>query len=136
MLLWIWTRDDESGLLDDEFRDGDVLQTKPDSFELSIGTQEKKSYLIIKIPDPPNIAKFMAELVVSEYSPGQTSGEENVVRRRRKFTLDWRTAFIAEEIATIEDANAVLPDGTLASGGTVTAGVVSDKFTVSDFRRK
>ena len=37
MLIWIFTRDDESGLLDGEFRNGDISQTKPDSFEASIG---------------------------------------------------------------------------------------------------
>ena len=136
MLLWIWTRNDETGLLDDEFRDGDVLQTKPDSFELSIGTQEKKSFLIVKIPDPPNMAKVEADLVRSEYAPGQTPGDDHVVRRKRLYWLDWRTKFTFLETGQVEDSNTQLPDGTLVSGGTVTSGVVSGKFTISDFRRK
>lgn len=135
MLLWIWTRNDETGLLDDEFRDGDILQTKPDSFEPSLGTQEKKSYLIVKIPDPPNLAKVATDLVTPEYMAGQTP-EENVIRRKCRYTLDWRTKFVASEIATVEDANAMLADGTLESGGTVVSGVVSGKFSIMDFRRK
>lgn len=136
MLLWIWTRNDETGLLDDEFKDGDILQTKPDSFEPSIGGQEKKSYLIVKIPDPPNTAKVMTELVRPEYSPGATPDDEHVIRRKCRFRLDWRTRFTATEIATIVDANAVLADGTTSQGGTVTSGVVSGLFTIADFSRK
>lgn len=136
MLLWIWPRNDETGLLDDEFRDGDVLQTKPDSFEGSIGLQEKKSWLIIKIADPPNYSKVEADLVRSEYTPGPTLGDDPVVRRKRLYTLDWRTQFTAAEIAIIEDANQTLPDGALSSGGTVASGVVSGKFTIGSLRRK
>lgn len=135
MLLWIWTRNDETGLLDDEFRDGDILQTKPDTFESSIGSQEKKSYLIIKIPDPPNLAKVTSDLVLPEYGVG-ASPDEVVIRRKCRYSLDWRTKFTAAEIATVVDANAMLPDGTLESGGTVTSGVVSGKFVITDFRRK
>ena len=136
MLLWVWFRNDETGLLDDEFRDGDVLQTKLDSFEPSIGTQEKKSWLIVKIPDPANIQKFRDDFERAEYSPGPTAESENVVRRKRIYRLPWRNKFSAEEIAVIEDANAMLADGNTASGGTVVSGVVSGLFTVADFVRK
>ncbi len=136
MLIWIFPRDDESGLLDDEFRDGDVLQTKPDTFEPSIGNQEKKSFLIVKIPDPPNMAKFESELVQPEYSPGATPDDDHVIRRKRKYRIDWRVKFTEQEIGLVEDANDQLPDGVTAQGGTVTTGVLSGLFEVKDFRRK
>jgi len=135
MILWIWTRNDATGLLDGEFRDSDIGQTKPDSFEPSIGVQEKKSWLIIKIPDPPNYAAVAEDLVTPEYAAGQTP-DENVIRRARRYRLDWRTQFTASEIAIIEDALQILPDGTTQAGGTVTSGVVSGLFTINDFRRK
>ncbi len=136
MLIWIWTRDDESGLLDGEFRDGDIFQTKPDSFEASIGGQEKKSYLIIKTPDPPNYTKFASEVEAAEYAPGPTLGSENVVRNKRKYRLEWRTKFSSSETVLIESANDTLPDGATEGGGTVTAGVVDGLFTVTDLIRK
>lgn len=136
MLLWIWTRNDATGLLDDEFRDGDVLQTKPDSFEPSIGTQEKKSFLILKVPDPPNMAVVEQELVRTEYAPGESSSELNVVRRKRIYRLNWRAKFTEDEIALVASANDTLPDGSTANGGTVAAGVVSGLFTIAEFIRK
>lgn len=135
MLLWIWTRDDETGLLDDEFKDGDILQVKPDSFEGSIGLQEKKSFLILKVTDPPNLNKVMDDLVTPEFGAGPTP-DENVVRRKCRYTLDWRLKFIAEEITTIANPATMLADGVTAQGGTVASGVVSGLFTVQDLRRK
>ncbi|MEM8668740.1 MAG: hypothetical protein AAGG48_14565 [Planctomycetota bacterium] len=136
MLLWIWTRNDESGLLDDEFRDGDIFQVKPDSFEQFLGNQDVRSYLIVKVPDPPNFAKFEEQLVEPEYGPGATSGDENVVRRQRKYRLDWRSKFIASEQALIESTSDTLPDGTTSGSGTVANGVVSELFTIADLIRK
>lgn len=135
MLLWIFTRNDETGLLDDEFRDGDILQTQADALEPTIGSQDKKSYLIVKIPDPANLAKVTADIVLPEYVSGPTP-DANVVRRKRRYRLDWRTKFSQEEIALIEDANDLLPDGTTAGGGTVTSGVVAGLFAITDFVRK
>src|SRR4030042_1714347 len=124
MILWIWPNDDETGLLDDEFKDGDVLQTKPDSFEPSIGSVEKKTKLIIKIPDPLNLAKVTEDLVRPEYVSGPTP-DETVIRRKCRYTLDWRTRFAESEIAIIEDGLPMLPDGATQSGGVVTRGVGS-----------
>ena len=135
MLLWIWTRNDASGLLDDEFRDGDVFHTAPDDFEPSIGNQEKKSFLIIKIPDPPNMARVSEDLVRPEYAAGP-SADANVIRRQRLYSLDWRPKFALTEIEIIEDPNQMLPDGTLLNGGTVTSGVVSGVFVIGDLSRK
>ena len=131
MLLWIWPKNDGTGLLDREYKDGDVFMTRPDSFEPSIGDQEKKSKLIINIPDPPNMSAVEAELVRSEFAPSQTGGEDNVVRRKRIYTLNWRLKFTEEEIAIIEDPTQVLPDGEY-----VTSGVVHGLFVINDFSRK
>lgn len=136
MLIWIWTRNDETGLLDDEFKDGDPLKTEPDSFELSIGSQEKKSWLIIKVPDPPNLEKVREDLDKSEYRSGSTPDAPHPIRRKRLYTLDWRSKFTSDEITIVEDAAQMLPDGDLASGGSVAAGVVSGKFTMADLSRK
>lgn len=135
MLIWIWTRNDETGVLDDEFRDGDVFKTKPDTFEASIGGIEKKSWLIVKTPDPPNYAKVESDLERPEYAQGP-SPEQSVIRRKRIYRCDWRSKFTADEIAIIEDATATLPDGDTANGGTVTAGVVAGLFNVGDLVRK
>lgn len=136
MLVWIWPRNDETGLLDDEFRDGDPLLTKPDSFEPSIGIQEKKSWLIVKIPDPQNVAKFQTDFERAEYTPGATAAEDPSIRLKRIYRLPWRNKFSASEIATVEDSNAMLADGQTSGGGTVVSGVVSGLFTVNDFVRK
>lgn len=135
MLLQILVRDEGSGFLDHEGRDGDPLIVHLDSFEPSLGVQDKKSFLIVKIPDPPNLESVKAALGESEFAQGP-SAEEVVVRRFRKYAVNWRSKFTQDEIDIIEDSNAMLPDGALSSGGTVTSGVVSGKFTVLDFLRK
>ncbi|NNE62342.1 MAG: hypothetical protein HKN35_15730, partial [Woeseia sp.] len=95
-----------------------------------------KSFLILKIPDPPNYNKFETDMVDPEYTPGATPGSENVIRRKRKYKIDWRQRFSANEINLIESASDTLPDGATQGGGTVVSGVVSDLFTVSDMLRK
>lgn len=134
MQILIWTRNDETGLLDDEFRDGDPLQVRDDAF--AFGPQEKKSWLAIKIPDPSLFEKFAADFERSEYSPDPNSEVGSIVRHKRIYRLPWRNKFSANEIATIEDANAMLADGATSGGGTVVSGVVSGLFTVADFVRK
>lgn len=128
MKLLIWTRNDETGLLDDEFRDGDVFLVGDDS--MPIGNQEKKSWLAIKIPNPPNMEKVMEEFQRSEYASGRSLGDDPVVRRKRIFTLDWRSKFTASDIERIEKAQG-LPDG-----NDVVDGIVINKFTIKDFSRK
>jgi len=121
MLVYIWTRNDGSGILDDEFRDGDIFMVKPDTWEVNVGEQEKKSWLIVKMPDPPNMSAVMEGLVESEYAIGADGFP--VVTRARKYRVDWRPKFTAEEVAIIVDA-------------TQTLGVVYDRFTVVDCNRK
>ena len=133
MLLWIFTHDDETGLLDNEHKDGDIMQTKPDGSP--VGTQEPKSYLIVQVPDPASYEMVAEELVRSQYEPGATPSSEHEMRHKRIYRLDWRSKFTAAEIALIESATEMLPDGDTAQGGTVASGVVSGLFTLKDFRR-
>lgn len=130
MIVQIWCRNDGTGLLDEEMRDGDVFAVYPDSFESSLGTNDKRSWLCVKIPDPPNVAAIMPALVESEWAPGPTP-DENIIRRARIYKCNWRSKFTSEEIAIIEDALQTLPDGPY-----VTSGVVHGKFTIADFSRK
>lgn len=136
MLVFIWPRDDATGQLDDEFKDGDIFRVAPDSDESGLGVFDTQSWLVVKIPDPPNQELFEVELVGSEYAPGASPTEPNVVRHKRKYYCNWRSKFSEAEIQTIEDQSVKLSDGQLSSGGTVAAGVVSGKFTVQDFLRK
>lgn len=137
MLLQIWTRDDETGLFDDEYRDGDVFRARPDSDEASLGNIEKKSWLFVKVPDPPNMAKFMDEIQRPAYAPGATPADDHVVVQKARFYVDWRSKFVQSEIAIIEDFNQTFADGPLDSGGEVLASVIqTGKFTVADVVRK
>lgn len=113
MLVYIWTRDD--GITDQDFFDGDVFLIFDDTHVP--GAQEEKSWLIAKVPDYP----FKDELVSSEYAQGP--GIDPVIRRQRKYRVDWRPKFTPEEVIVIEDA-------------TQTLGVVEGKFNVSDITRK
>ena len=136
MIALIWVRDDETGILEDEFKDGDIHVIHPDSFEPSLGAQEKKSWLVVKIPDPPNLAKVQNDLTKSEYRSGESNNHPPVVAKKRLYRLEWRSRFDGSEIAVIEDAAQQLPDGTTSAGGTVTDGVLDGVFTAADFRKK
>lgn len=136
MIIQLFTRDDETGILDGELRDGDVFATKLDSEEGTIGGIEKRTYLFIKVPDPPKIESFGKELVKPEYMPAPSGSTEPEIRYGRKYRIDWRTKFTQDEIDLIESAADTLPDGPTFGGGTVTAGVVSGLFTVNDLIRK
>lgn len=124
MLVWIWTRNDAAGL-DGDFFEGDIFKVRPDSFEPSIGDQEKKSWLIVKMPDHPTgfdaASPNASKLVESEYTLGADGLPE--VRKARKYRMDWRAKFTPDEITIIEDANATL-------------GVVYDRFEHRDIARK
>src|SRR3990167_2008017 len=62
MLIQLLVRDEGTGFLDHEGRDSDPLITFLDSFEASLGSQDKKSFLIVKIPDPPGLSQVKAAL--------------------------------------------------------------------------
>ena len=131
MILQVYVRDDETGLLDGEFRDGDVLQTLNDGHVP--GGIEAKTFLFIQVPDPPNAQAVEENLVKPEPMPG---GDPQDMRHARRYGLNWRAKFTALEVATIEDQTTTLAEGPLVSGGTVTNGVVMDKFVFTDFHRK
>ena len=138
MIIKIIPRDDESGILDGEFRDGDITQVYDDAEESSLGSIEKKANLFVKVPDPPNYDAFKEEIVREEYAPAASSGESNVVKHKRKYRINWRTKFDASEIALIENQSGLtqLPDGATSQGGTSTDGVVDGLFVVQDIIRK
>lgn len=144
MLVKVWNRSDETGLLDDEFKDGDIAEVRDTSWVF--GGQELKSWLVVRIDNVPNIDKFLpgagphypdSPLTEPEYGiPESPGASQNPIRRQRKFRLDWRTKFNGAETDIIEDANQVLPDGQTSGGGSVLNGIVSDLFTFNDLIRK
>ena len=134
MLIQIWVRDDESGLLDGESRDGDIQSTKLDTD--SVGGQEKKSFLFVKVADPPNMQAFRDELITPEYLPAASAGTDPQVKHKTKYRVDWRTKFSESEIATVSNATQVLPDGSTSAGGNVVNGIVEDLFVIGDIIRK
>lgn len=139
MILQLWIRDDETGIIDGENRDGDIEATKLDAEQATIGGIEKKTFLFAKVPDPPAgiISKFRDELDTPEYLPASDTGEKPQIRHKTKYRVDWRKRFTQAEIAIIEDATQTLPDGPTTSGnGTVVAGVVEGLFTLQDILRK
>lgn len=127
MLLWIWYRNDGQGL-DDDFKDGDIDHADYDT--APVGAQEKKSWLIVKVDDPPAgvIDDVIADYKVSEYAPGESFGDEPVTRRKRRWKINWRNQFTAEEIAAIVDPNQE-PINSVN-------GIVEGKFTRQDVKRK
>jgi hypothetical protein len=99
MRLLVWIRDE--GVLDTNFRDGDIFQSWPD--EWTPGSKETQRWLAVQIPeglDP-------AELVTSEYAVGP--GEEPVVRRMRKYRLDYAPRLTPEELEAAKDPNVDVP---------------------------
>lgn len=129
MILYLWTRNDETGQLDGEFKDGDVYRAEDDSHVP--GTQSLKSWLVIRIPDPPNPSKFMEHMTRSEFGIPETPGDDPTVKRKRIYRVDWRNKFTADEIAIIEDGNQQLPEGE-----NVTNGIVENLFEANDISRK
>jgi hypothetical protein len=114
MKLMLWTKDE--GFTDGEFRDGDIFQVWPDSWEP--GNKEKQRFLIVQMPD---FAGDQAELISSEYTVG--AGAEPVIRRMRKYRVDYAAKLDPEELAAAKDPlQAVEP--------------ITDRFTLSDIARK
>jgi hypothetical protein len=114
MKLMLWTKDE--GFTDGEFRDGDIFQVYSDEWEP--GAKEKQRFLIVQMPD---FAGDMGELVASEYTTGP--GEEPIVRRMRKYRIDYAAKLDPEELAAAKD--------TLATVETIVG-----RFALSDIARK
>ena len=136
MILQIFNRDDESGLLPSELRRGDVFAVHEDSYVP--GGIERQTSLFVKMPDPPKLAEFQKALVQSRYGQPATIGEDAPVVLAREWKLEYWLSFAPEQVAIIDNEGGldVLPDGALDGGGTVTEGVVEGRFTVNDLRLK
>ncbi len=114
MKLMIWTRDE--GFTDGEFRDGDIFQVWPDSWEP--GAREKERFLVVQTPD---FAGDWNELVASEYTAGP--GAEPVIRRMRKYRLDYAAKLDTDELAAARDPEAPVDP-------------IVGRFTLADIARK
>lgn len=114
MIVLIQVRDE--GITDDDLRADDVYAIYPDDYVP--GARELQRWLVVKMPEYPGNAD---DFVTSEYAPGP--GNEPVVRRKRKYRVDWKAKLTAEEIASVLDINATVP-------------IVVGKFTPNDFVRK
>lgn len=135
----------DDGPLDFNLKAGDIVKVYLDGE--SIGNQEKKSWLVVAFNYPTNQAgnefptgymeDLQADMMKEEYQAGSTP-ESNEVRRARRYSIpNWALLFSGDELETIRDATALLPDGdTDTPGGTVTSGVVSGLFTFADIVRK
>lgn len=121
MLAFVMVRDE--GARPESCREGDILLIRPDSFEESLGEQDKKSYLIVKFPNPPNYPadESAADFYVTpEYGAVDEGGNVDITRAR-SYTVGWKDKFTEEERETIRDRTLIL--------GT---GVVSGRFTLAD----
>lgn len=114
MKLMLWTRDE--GFTDGEFRDGDIFQVHPDTWEP--GAKEKQRWLVVHVPD---FAGDWNELVKSEYTVG--AGAEPVMRRMRAYRVDYASKLDPEELAAAKDP-------------TVTVEPIVGRFSLSDIARK
>jgi hypothetical protein len=114
MKLMLWTKDE--GFTDGEFRDGDIFQVHDDVWEP--GSKEKQRFLIVQMPD---FAGDVAELEASEYATGP--GAEPIIRRMRKYRVDYAAKLDPETLALAKD-----PNGTVEP--------VVGVFALSDIARK
>ena len=124
MICLVYYRNDGSGILLTEARDGDVLEIRNDNAVIS--DQEQKSFLCIQVPEstpaqPYEANAVRAALQDSEYGVGP-DGDVITVRFRR-YKVDWRKKFTAAEQAIITD-----PLQTL--------GTIANRFVVTDFYAK
>jgi hypothetical protein len=114
MKLLVWTRDE--GVLDGDFRDGDIFQVHPDEWEP--GTKETQRWLVVQMADE---GLSHDELMASEYATGP--GNDPVVRRMRKYRLDYAPKLSPEELEAAKDRSADVPP-------------IAGRFTVRDIVRK
>lgn len=114
MKLMIWTRDE--GITDDTFKDGDIFQVHEDTWVP--GTLETQRWLVVKVDD---YFGEMGELESSEYTVGPQN--EPILRRLRKYRLNYVPKLTPEELTAARDPNTDLP-------------VVEDRFSMTDIVRK
>jgi hypothetical protein len=124
-ILYVWRRND--GALARDFRTGDVGFIFPGT--MTPGTQDVKSFLVVRIPIPPN-----AEQVKEDWERPEaetTIDGEQVIARKARYALNFQPSFTEAEMELI-NTGAGLPNGPTAFGGTVVAGVVEGLFTATD----
>lgn len=114
MKLMLYVGDE--GFADDQLRDGDVFSVNPDTWEP--GNKEKQRFLVVQVPDHTG---SWDELAAPEYAPGP--GAEPIVRRMRKYRVDYASKLDSETLAQVRDkAVAVEP--------------IVGLFTLADIARK
>ena len=135
MIVFLMPRDDETGVLHGEFRDGDISSSKFDTDP--IGNQEKKSRLPAHIDVQQGESLFVQKMNQAEYSVDQF-GQPQLKTAARYYIPDWRTRFSSSEIAAIEDSTALIANGPLShgNGAEVIDGIVHGVFTVEDITQK
>lgn len=114
MILMLQTRTE--GVTDDVFKDGDIVRALDDSYVP--GTKELMRFFLVKVPD---LQTSFAELESSEYTVGPMN--EPILRRMRKYRVDYATKLTAEELASVKDINVSVP-------------VMEGRFTLEDIIRK
>lgn len=109
MILQIFVRDDETGLLPGELRRGDVFAVHDDSYVP--GGIERKTFFFVKVPDPPKITDFQTQLVRSRYGVPGTQGEDAPVILAREWKLEYWLSMTPEQVDLIDNTAAlnVLP---------------------------
>ena len=112
----------------------DILKIEDDGS--AVGNQDKKSYLILSMPDAPNYLAFKAEALKPQYTGDPAAENSLVVRHKSKYYIDYPAKLTQDEVAIVDDGAQQLPDGPLTGGGSVTDGIVSGIFTYKDFIRK
>jgi len=115
MRFMVWTHDD--GITDMDFRDGDIFHAGL-ATEWTPSELETSRYLCIEIQ---GVQAGISELLSSEFAPGP--GNDNVIRRIRKYRVNYINKFSEEELAVIRDPEQVFP-------------MVTDRFNQSDIIRK
>lgn len=81
MKLMVWKQNE--GPTDEEFKQGDIFQVKPDTW--TPGTEEDLKWLIVQMP---NFGGSWSELTASEFTVGEST-QENVLLRMRKYYLSF-----------------------------------------------
>jgi len=136
MIVQIFNRDDETGLLPSELRRGDVFAVHDDSYVP--GNIERKTFFFVQITDPPKLEEFQEALIRSRYGIAATENEDPPVILAREWKLEYWLFLSPEQIELIDNTNQldVLPDGPIDGGGTVTNGILAGRFSINDFRYK
>ena len=114
MILSVWVRNE--GITDGEFKDGDIFQAHPDTF-VPEGNVLKR-WLCVQTPD---YGGSFDELVAPEYGVGP--GNEAVIRRMRKYRLDYAPKLTPDELTAARDPNVSVP-------------LITGRFTLNDIVRK